>query len=73
MRANEINTIVMFGVATSGVVLSTLRQASDTGYKNRILKDLCADKDPETHQVLMEKFFLDKPKLYLPMISGSPD
>ncbi|EQA46264.1 isochorismatase family protein [Leptospira broomii serovar Hurstbridge str. 5399] len=57
LRANEINTIVMFGVATSGVVLSTLRHASDADYKSIVLKDLCADKDPETHQVLMEKVF----------------
>ncbi|EPG72479.1 isochorismatase family protein [Leptospira fainei serovar Hurstbridge str. BUT 6] len=57
LRAKEINTIVMFGVATSGVVLSTLRHASDADYKSIILKDLCADKDPETHQVLMEKVF----------------
>ena len=33
LRAREIHTIVLFGIATSGVVLSTLLLASDADYR----------------------------------------
>ena len=43
------------GIATSGVVLSTLRQAADLDYRLIVLSDACADRDPEVHRVLLEK------------------
>jgi nicotinamidase-related amidase len=55
LRSAKIQTLVLFGIATSGVVLSTTRQASDLDYRLLILRDLCADKDDEVHRVLMEK------------------
>jgi nicotinamidase-related amidase len=57
LRANDIETIVMFGIATSGVVLSTLRYASDADYRLVVLKDCCSDRDAEVHRVLVEKVF----------------
>ncbi|TGK05220.1 cysteine hydrolase [Leptospira langatensis] len=57
LRARGIDTIVMMGVATSGVVLSTLRYASDADYRNVVIKDLCSDRDPQVHQILTEKIF----------------
>ena len=47
----------MTGVATSGVVLSTLRQAADLDYRLVVLSDACLDADPEVHRVLTEKVF----------------
>jgi nicotinamidase-related amidase len=45
------------GIATSGVVLSTLRQAADLDYRLTVLADGCGDGDPEVHRVLTEKVF----------------
>ena len=57
LRANDIETLVMFGIATSGVVLSTLRHAADADYRLVVLKDCCSDHDAEVHRVLVEKIF----------------
>lgn len=50
-------TIVLLGIATSGVVLSTVRHAADADYDIVVLSDCCADRDPEVHRVLLEKVF----------------
>ena len=57
LRANEIETIILFGIATSGVVLSTLLQASDADYRLAVIADCCADLDMELHRTLLERFF----------------
>jgi nicotinamidase-related amidase len=57
LRAKEIDTLVMFGIATSGVVLSTLLDAVDADYCAIVITDCCADRDAEVHSVLVEKFF----------------
>jgi nicotinamidase-related amidase len=46
LRAHDIDTLIMFGVATSGVVLSTLLVAFDADYDLVVIKDCCADLDP---------------------------
>ena len=57
LRAKEIDTLVLFGIATSGVVLSTLLHAVDADYRLFVIKDCCADLDQELHACLVEKFF----------------
>jgi nicotinamidase-related amidase len=57
LRAGGIGHLVLAGIASSGVVLSTVREAADRDYKLTVLSDLCADADPEVHSVLMEKLF----------------
>ncbi len=57
LRAKEIDTVVLFGIATSGVVLSTLLEAGDADYRVVVIADCCADRDPELHGVLMERLF----------------
>jgi nicotinamidase-related amidase len=57
LRANDIETLVILGIATSGVVLTTVRHAFDLDYRLIVLKDACADLDPEVHRVLTEKVF----------------
>jgi nicotinamidase-related amidase len=57
LRANQIETIVLFGIATSGVVLSTLLQASDADYRLVVISDCCADRDMELHKALLERLF----------------
>jgi nicotinamidase-related amidase len=57
LRADGIDTLVLTGIATSGVVLSTLRQAADLDYQLVVLEDGCLDADLEVHRVLMGKVF----------------
>lgn len=57
LRAQDIRHLVLGGIATSGVVLSTVREASDKDYTLTVLSDLCADMDAEVHRVLLEKVF----------------
>ncbi len=57
LQARGIDTLVLAGISTSGVVLSTVRDAHDRDYRLIVLADLCADRDPEVHQVLTDKVF----------------
>lgn len=57
LRANEIDTLVLMGIATSGVVLSTLLHASDQDYRLLVVKDCCTDLDAGVHHCLVEKVF----------------
>ena len=53
LTGNNINTIILLGYATSGVVLSTTRYASDRDYRLFIVADCCADSEPEVHDFLI--------------------
>lgn len=57
LRSRRIDTLILTGIATSGVVLSTLREAADKDYRVIVLSDACLDADPEVHRILMEKVF----------------
>lgn len=57
LRANDIETLVLCGISTSGVVLSTLRYAADADYRIIVLRDCCLDSDIEVHTCLLEKIF----------------
>jgi nicotinamidase-related amidase len=57
LRARGAKTLVLCGISTSGVVLSTLRAASDLDFDMVVLGDACLDGDEEVHRVLTEKVF----------------
>jgi nicotinamidase-related amidase len=57
LRARGITTLVLAGLSTSGVVLSTVREAMDRDYRIVVLRDACADRDTETHDFLTRKLF----------------
>ena len=57
LRANDINTLIILGYATSGVVLSTVRYASDLDYNLYVVEDCCSDSDPEVHDFLTGRIF----------------
>ncbi|WP_234545214.1 cysteine hydrolase family protein [Streptomyces shenzhenensis] len=57
LRGADAGHLVLTGLSTSGVVLSTLRQAADLDYRLTVLADGCADPDPEVHRVLTTKVF----------------
>ena len=57
LQARGIDTLILAGIATSGVVLSTVRDAADKDYRIFVIEDLCIDGDPQVHEVLMGKVF----------------
>lgn len=57
LRARGVTTLVLAGISTSGVVLSTVRDAADRDYRLVVLSDACGDPDPEVHSCLIERVF----------------
>ena len=57
LRATNIETIILLGYATSGVVLSTTRYAADADYRIIIAEDCCSDSDIEVHDFLTQRIF----------------
>jgi nicotinamidase-related amidase len=57
LRANNIDTLIILGYATSGVVLSTVRYAADLDYRLVVVEDCCADQDPAIHDFLTQRIF----------------
>jgi nicotinamidase-related amidase len=55
LKEHKIDTLVLMGMRTMGVVLNTVRGATDMGYKVIVISDCCADQDEELHRVLMTK------------------
>jgi nicotinamidase-related amidase len=57
LRARDVDTLVLFGIATSGVELSTLLHASDADFRIVVIRDCCADVDPDLHACLLNSLF----------------
>ena len=57
LRSEGIKHLVMAGVATSGVILSTFMQAADEDYSITILSDACADPKASLHEEMMTNLF----------------
>jgi len=55
LRSKDIDTLVLFGIITSGVVLSTALEAMDQDYRVLIVRDACVDSDPELHACLLDR------------------
>ena len=55
LRGRGVDTLLLAGISTSGVVLSTVRDAHDRDYRLIVLSDLCADPEPDVHTVLVER------------------
>jgi nicotinamidase-related amidase len=54
LRARGIDTLVLAGVHTSGVVLSAVRHAGDLDYRLVVVRDCCADPDVQLHELLLD-------------------
>jgi len=57
LRERSIDTLLLAGVSTSGVVLSTVRDAHDRDYRLIVISDLCADPEPDIHEFLIARIF----------------
>lgn len=57
LRARDIDTLILLGYATSGVILSSTRHAADHDYRLFIAEDCCADADAAVHDFLCARIF----------------
>jgi nicotinamidase-related amidase len=57
LRRRDVVTLILAGISTSGVVLSTVREAMDRDFRIIVLADACADPDPDTHAFLTGTIF----------------
>jgi nicotinamidase-related amidase len=57
LKAHDVRTLILAGISTSGVVLSTVRDAADRDYQVFVLADASADPQPGVHEFLTEKIF----------------
>jgi len=57
LRAGGIETLMLLGILTSGVVLASLLDAVDLDFRVAAIHDCCADRNPEVHACLVEKVF----------------
>jgi nicotinamidase-related amidase len=72
-----VTTLILAGLTTSGVVLSTVRDAADRDYRLILLSDCISDPRQEAHTILMEQVFpgqadiITTAGLY-PLLAGTP-
>ena len=57
LRSQNITHLVLSGLDTGGVVLSTVLVAADKDYELTVLSDGCSDPNEEVHRVLMTGIF----------------
>jgi nicotinamidase-related amidase len=57
LAARGVSAVILAGISTSGVVLSTVRDAADRDLGIYVLADACADPDPAVHEALTQKVF----------------
>jgi len=57
LKARSVTTLILTGISTSGVVLSTVRDAADRDYRLFVVADATADPQPDVHAMLIDKVF----------------
>lgn len=54
LRSRNLRLLLISGTSTSGVVLSTSREAADLDFKVAVVSDACGDFDSRIHRTLVE-------------------
>lgn len=57
LRARGIDSLILVGIATTGVVLSSVAYASDADFRLYTVKDCCYDPDTVVHEHLFDTAF----------------
>jgi nicotinamidase-related amidase len=57
LRAHGIDTLILAGIGTGGVVLATLFEAADRDFRTLVLSDCCVDTSQNVHDLLMQQVF----------------
>jgi len=60
LSARGIDTLMMVGIASTGVVLSSVAYASDADFRLLTVKDCCYDPDPVVHDHLFATAFASR-------------
>jgi nicotinamidase-related amidase len=68
LSAHRTEHLLLCGISTSGVVLSTVRQAADLDYRLTVIEDCCVDSDEEVHAVLTCKVFARQAYVVSPQV-----
>jgi nicotinamidase-related amidase len=55
LHDKKIDTVVLTGLSTSGVVMATAEAAADLDYRVIVLSDCVADADPDVNRVLLHE------------------
>lgn len=63
LRAEGIGSLVMVGIASTGVMLSSVAWASDADYELHIVKDCCFDPDDVAHEALFRTGFVTRARI----------
>jgi nicotinamidase-related amidase len=77
LRQRGITTIVLAGISTGGVVLSTVTHAADHDYRVYVLSDGVADRNPLVHNLLIGHVFPNRAAVitteeFLTMLPATP-
>ena len=57
LRTRGVHSLVMAGISSTGVVLSSVAWASDADYDVRLVQDCCYDPDQDAHEALFQSGF----------------
>jgi len=57
LRARGVDSLIMAGIASTGVVLSSVAYASDADFRLYTVKECCYDPDPVVHEHLFSTAF----------------
>jgi nicotinamidase-related amidase len=57
LQSRGIDTLILAGISTSGVVLSAIRDGHDRDYRLTVVSDLCADPEPDVNTFLVQRIF----------------
>lgn len=57
LRTRGVSSLVMAGISTTGVVLSSVAWASDADYDVRLVQECCYDPDQDAHEALFRSRF----------------
>jgi nicotinamidase-related amidase len=63
LRGLGVDQLVLFGLSTSGAVLSTVRMAADMDFGLTVLGDMCVDRKEDVHRVLVEQVFVKQARV----------
>lgn len=63
LRAQGIDTLVMAGIASSGVLFSSVGWASDADYRLYLIRDCCYDPDLQAHEALFRTSFATRAEI----------
>jgi len=54
LKSKGVQSLIIGGISTKGVVLSTTREATDSGYLATVVRDACWHPTEESHRVLLD-------------------